>query len=121
VGPAATTFPASSITLEPSQITGSVAAINAPALSFTLSTMPNFFVPPTAVTSSAPPIPAPVNITVQTTAATTFAGLTPNDLSGLAVNNIVSVGGWVFLTPGGTTKITLAAKAVLGRVAVPLF
>jgi hypothetical protein len=121
VGPAATTFTASSITLEPSQITGSVAAINAPALSFTLSTMPNFFVPPTAVTSSAPPIPAPVNITVQTTTATTFTGLTPDDLSGLAVNNIVSVGGWVFLTPSGTPKITLAAKAVLGRVAVPLF
>ena len=40
-------------------------------LSFTLSTLPNFFVPP-AATAGAPPIWVPVNITVQTTGATTF-------------------------------------------------
>ena len=94
-GPAAITFTANSITLEPSQITGSVAAIDASALSFTLSTLPNYFVPP-APTAAAPPIPAPVNITVQTTSATTFTNFTPDNISGLFVNDVVSVGGWLF-------------------------
>jgi hypothetical protein len=115
-GPAPITFTASSITLEPSQITGSVAQVNAPQLTFTLSTLPNFFVPP-AATAGAPPIWVPVNITVLTTGATTFlpTTLTPDSISGLAVNDVASVGGWVFSTPTGTTTITLAAETVLDR------
>jgi hypothetical protein len=115
-GPAPITFTASSITLEPSQITGSVAAVNVPQLSFTLSTLPNFFVPP-AATAGAPPIWVPVNITVLTTGATTFlpTTLTPDSISGLAINDVVSVEGWVFSTPTGPTTITLAAETVLDR------
>ena len=118
-GPAAITFTASSITLEPSQITGSVAQVNAPQLTFTLSTLPNFFVPPVA-TAGAPPIWVPVNITVLTTGATTFlpTTLTPDSISGLAVNDVVSVEGWVFSTPTGATTITVAAETVLDRGSV---
>jgi hypothetical protein len=117
---AAITFTTNSIKLEPSQITGSVAAVNASALSFTLSTLPVFFVP-AAATASAPPIPAPVNITVQTTEATTFSPTTLT-ISGLKVNDVVSVGGWIFSTPSSSPKVTLAAKAVLDRGSVtPLF
>jgi hypothetical protein len=121
-GPAATTFTTSSITLEPSQITGSVAAVPPTGqLSFTLSTLPVFFVPSMA-TASTPPTWGPVNITVQTTAATTFTNFTTDSISGLAVNDVVSVGGWVFSTPSGATTITQAAETVVDRPGViPLF
>ena len=112
-GPAAITFTANSITLEPSQITGSVAAvtINASGLSFTLSTLPNYFVPP-APTAGAPPIPAPVNITVQTTSATTFTNFTPDNISGLVVGDVVSVGGWLFRSEGRSPCIASQARGV---------
>jgi hypothetical protein len=64
----------------------------------------------------------PVNITVQTTPATTFTNITPDNISGLYVNDVVSVGGWVFSTPSGVTKITQAAEKVFGRPGpIPLF
>jgi hypothetical protein len=130
-GPAATTFTTNSITLEPSQITGSVTIISASALSFWLSTNLNYFIPP-ATPAAGPPTPAPVNITVQTTAATTFTNFTPDSISGLAVNDMVSVGGWLFssgvipdvCTPtyGCYPATTIAAEAVLGRPGpIPLF
>jgi hypothetical protein len=134
VGPAATTFAASSITLEPSQITGSVsgwAPINVGGLSFTLSTYPNYFVPP-AATAAAPPVPAPVNLTIQATSATTFTNLTPDSISGLVVGDVVSVKGWLF-PYGAIPQICqaglgcapigeIAAEAVVGRPGpTPLF
>ncbi len=118
-------FTAGSLTLEPSQVTGSVTEINAGALSFILRTFPNFFIPASASggTSSAP---LPVNITVQSTGATAFRNLTPNDISGLALNDVVSVRGWLFPSTGAIPAIctatggcypttTLAADAVVGR------
>jgi hypothetical protein len=111
-GPA--TFTTSSITLEPSQITGSVGALPATGqMNFTLSTLPFFFVPPAS--ASAPPSWAPFNLTVDTTAATTFTNFSTDSLSGLALNDIVSVQGWVFSTPTGATSITIAAEAVDDR------
>jgi hypothetical protein len=95
---APTTLTTNSITLEPSQITGVVSAwapVNTSALTFTLSTYPNYFVPP-AATAGAPPIPSPINIDVQATSATTFTNLTPDNISGLAVGDVVSVKGWLF-------------------------
>jgi hypothetical protein len=125
LAPAPNTFTATGITLEPSQITGTVTAINASALSFTLSTMQNFFLPP-APNATAPPTPTSTSITVQTTAGTTFTGFTTESIAGLATTDVVSVGGWVFSTPTGTTTITQAAQAVLDRPAptpgvTPLF
>jgi hypothetical protein len=114
--PAATTFTASDITLEPSQITGGVAAINTGNLTFNLATNANYFVPP-APNATAAPIPAPVTITVDTTSATTFLPLTlsPDTLFGLKLNDVVSVKGWIFSTPTGATTITMAADTVLDR------
>ena len=112
--PAAISLTTNSITLEPSQITGSVAAINSSASSFTLSTFPFWFVPP-ATTPGVLPILEPYNLTVQTTSATTFSNLTPDTIAGLSVNDVVSVGGWVFSTPSGVTAITQAADTVVGR------
>jgi len=130
-GPAATTFTTNSITLEPSQITGSVTVIDASALSFWLSTNPNYFIPP-ATPLAGPPTPVPVSITVQTTSGTTFTNFTPNSISGLAVNDVVSVGGWLFssgvipfvCTPtyGCVPATTIVAESVVGRPGpTPLF
>jgi hypothetical protein len=119
-GPPGVTFTASDITLETSQITGTVASVaNVSSGSFTLATFPVFFVPPSSTPGSPPPW-APVIITVQTTSATTLTNFT--SLSTLAVENVVSVDGWVFSTPTGATPITVAADQVILRAGVtPLF
>jgi hypothetical protein len=110
-------FTASVITLEPSQITGTVAGFNASLLNFTLATMPALFVPPspTSMPGGAPNYAAPFIITVDTTSATTFTNFTPDSFSGLGVNQVVSVHGWVFATPTGATSVTVAADGVLYR------
>ena len=120
-GPPGVTFTASDITLETSQITGTVASVPTSSGSFTLATFPVFFVPPSA-TPGSPPSWAPVIITVQTSAngATTLTNF--SSLSTLAVNNVVSVDGWVFSTPPPTGAITVAADQVILRTGVtPLF
>jgi hypothetical protein len=107
------TFTASDITLEASQITGTVASVaNVSSGSFTLATFPVFFLPPSSTPGSPPPW-EPVIITVQTTSATTLTNFT--SLSDLVVNNVVSVHGWVFSTPTGATQITVAADQVILR------
>ena len=116
VGPANITFTTNSITLEPSQITGTVAATNAGALSFSLATRPASFMAPSATVGARPTF-EPVIITVQTTTATTFKNFTPNDISGLTVNDVVSVHGWLFSTPTAAPKTTIAADSVLKRPA----
>jgi hypothetical protein len=121
VGAPDVSFTASSITLEPSQITGTVASVTASSLSFTLATMPGYFVPPSATAGAAPAF-APVIITVQTTSATTFTNFTTNSISGLAVNDVVSIHGWVFSTPSANPKVTVAADQVVDRPGpTPLF
>jgi hypothetical protein len=131
-GTAATTFTTNSITLEPGQITGSVTAIVASALSFTLSPNLTYFVAPSNWGSTSP-TPAPPGImSVQTTSGTTFTNFTPDSISGLAVNDVVSVGGWLFLSPvqpqycivgeGCALDTIIAAEAVVGRPGpTPLF
>jgi hypothetical protein len=113
-GPPGLTFTASAITLEASQVTGTVASVPTSSGSFTLATFPVFFVPPSSTPSSPPPW-EPVIITVQTTSATTLTNFPSSGLSGLAVNNVVSVHGWVFSTPTGATAITVAADQVILR------
>jgi hypothetical protein len=130
-GPAVTTFTTNSITLEPSQITGSVQAVSTSTLSFGLSTNPNYFVPPSG-TAGIPPTPAVFPIKVQTTSGTTFTNFTPDSISGLAVNDVVSVGGWLFLVPDNNNVCNIlvgcgvypmiAAQSVVGRSGpTPLF
>jgi hypothetical protein len=123
-GAADVSFTASMISLEPSEITGTVASVPAQgSLSFTLATMPAFFVPPSA-TAGKPPAMEPVIITIDTTGSTTFlpSTLSPDSILGLKVNDVVSVQGWVFSTPTSTTTITIGAESVLDRGQVsPLF
>jgi hypothetical protein len=82
-------FTTNDIQLEPSQITGTVLYLGSGA--FTLSILPDIF-------SGPPPpsaLPLPESI-VETTAQTTFQGLSPDSFSGLALGDTVSVSGWVF-------------------------
>jgi hypothetical protein len=113
-------FTTNSLTLESSQITGTVASQpNTTSLSFTLATMPALFVPPSATPGGAPPW-APVIVTVLTNTSTTLTNI--SSLSGLAIDNVVSVDGWVFSTPSSATPTTVVAdQVVLRQGPTPLF
>jgi hypothetical protein len=119
-GQGGASFTTNNITLESSQITGTVASQpNTTSLSFTLATMPAFFVPPSASPSGAPPW-APDIVTVLTNSSTTLTNF--SSLSSLAIDNVVSVDGWVFSTPSGATPTTLVAdQVVLRQGPIPLF
>ena len=107
--PPSVSFSTDSIELEPSQITGTVTAVDSTASTFTISTFPNFF----PFWSS--PTWMPAQVTVDTTSQTTYQGLTPDTFAGLTANGLVSVNGWLFSTPSGPTPSTVAAQMVLGR------
>jgi hypothetical protein len=123
VGPAPISFTTNSITLEPTQITGQISNINASALNFNPITFPSFFIP-TEYPWGTPTLSS-AEITVDTTAQTTYEGLSQDNFSGLAVNDLVSVEGWLLPYAGPVplfvcvnpcpVATTMAAKAVRGR------
>jgi hypothetical protein len=84
--PAQLSFTASSIELEPSQITGSIASIGTG--SFALGIFPNIFGPVSPTFQS--------QAVVETFTQTVYQGFTTDDFSGLAVGDVVSVNGWLF-------------------------
>jgi hypothetical protein len=87
-GPDATlSFSASSIALEPSQITGMVAQIGTGSL--VLGTYPSYFYGPFAAGQAN-------NTTVMTSAGTTYSGFSSSSFQGLARNDVISVNGWLF-------------------------
>ncbi len=106
--PPSVSFTASGVELEPSQITGTVTNINSSESIFTLTTFPNFFQPWNWSNWTG------TQIAVQTTSQTAYQGTT-DTLSGLTVNSVVSVRGWLFSTPSGATPSTLVAASVMQR------
>lgn len=97
------TISASSITLEPSEITGAVAAVNASA------TPPNFSL------GNLPPLFTKASITqleIEPVTGTVFDNVT--GLSSIDVNDSVSVGGLLFNTPAGPVVI---AERIYDRTA----
>jgi len=130
-GIAPTTFTTNSITLEPSQLTGVVSGWSPIGMSFTLGTIPNVFMTFFG-TANALPTLAPVNLAVQTTAQTAYTNLTPDNTAGLAVNDVISVKGWLFryfvipqicVADWGCAPIgEIVAETVVGRPGpTPLF
>jgi hypothetical protein len=123
VGPASVFFATNSITLEPTQITGQVSDTFASDLQFYIVTFPSFFIP-TEYPWGTPTLSSTI-ITVDTTMQTTYQGLSQNDFSGLAVNDLVSVEGWLLPYAGPVAAVvcakpcpvatTMVAKAVRGR------
>lgn len=110
--PPSLSFTTDSVELEPGQVTGTVTSTNSSASSFTISTFPNFVAPlfSSIWTSGTPNV-----ITVQTTSQTAYQGLSTDSFSGVSTNNVVSVQGWLFSTPSGSTPTTLVAETVVGR------
>ena len=125
LGPAAVFFTTNSVMLEPTQITAQISNINASVLEFDPSTFSSYFIPAEeAMTSGTPPILESAAITVDTTAQTAYEGLSPNNFSGLAVNDVISVEGWLlpyagpvpaYVCNGCPLGTTMAAKTVRGR------
>lgn len=98
------TVSADSISLEPSEITGTVAAVNASATppNFTLGSLPPLF------TKASPSI---TQLEIEPVTGTDFDNV--SGLSGLNVNDMVSVGGLLFNTSSGPLVI---AERVFKRV-----
>jgi len=97
------TFATNSVTLEPSQITGLVTTVNASGMTFTLGWDWGFFTPFSSWGASAPNLTSN-GVNVITTGQTTFTDFTTDTISGVAANDLVSVQGWLYLTPGATTS-----------------
>lgn len=107
--PPTVSFTTDSVELEPSQITGTISALGSNGTSFTISTLPKFFLPWSNNNWT------PEQVTVDTTSQTTYMGLNPESFAGLSTNNMVSVRGWLFAMPSGSTASTQVAETVVGR------
>jgi hypothetical protein len=87
-------FTASSLQLEPSQITGTISGLG--SSSFTLNSFPNIFLGPWSANATS----NNGQLMVETTSQTTYQGFSPDNFSGLADKDLVSVNGWVFSQNG---------------------
>ena len=112
-------FTASSIALEPGQITGIITGVGASSSSFVISPVASFFLNYLNIPRS---LSNPIDLSVYATSQTTYDGLNPDSFSGLAANNLVSVQGWLFqytganpaCVPCGATIGVVVAQSVRG-------
>jgi hypothetical protein len=102
-------FTTDSVVLEPSQMTGSVTAINSSAMSFTLASFASLFFPQPGAGSNL------AQVNVQTTSQTMYQGFSTDDFSAVATKNIVSVNGWLFPSGSSTAPPTVAAQTIILR------
>jgi hypothetical protein len=107
-------FTASSLQLEPSQLTGTVSAISSPDFTLSVASMP-----PCGVTNSntiaCPQFVALIPYDAVTTSQTTYQGFSTDDFGGLADNDMVSVSGWLFSPSGSTTMPAIVPKNIVLR------
>lgn len=106
--PQTVSFTASSVALEPSQVTGTISALDSSNQSFTLSLNPGPWFAPWPMASA-----STVSFDVETTSQTTYQGFTTDSYDGLDTNDFVSVSGWLFpaASSGGSPQI--AAQSVV--------
>ncbi|MGA2340718.1 MAG: DUF4382 domain-containing protein [Terracidiphilus sp.] len=107
--PPSISFTASAVELEPSQVTGAITAIDSSTTSFTLGVGAGPFFAPWPL-----PNATGFSFNVLTTGQTAYAGFNPDNFSGLATNDFVSVHGWLF-PPATTGPPTIVAQSVLLR------
>jgi hypothetical protein len=105
--PGTISFIATAVELEPSQMTGSITATDSSSTSFTLGVSGPFFAP-------WPMLSAITSYNVLTTSQTGFSGFDPDNFSGLATSDVVSVSGWLFPPTSGESP-SLAAQSVVMR------
>ncbi len=106
-------FTTDSVTLEPSQVSGMISALDSSAQSFTLGGNGGpFFIPwpmPMMVSSNA------ASFNVVTTTLTTYQRFSMDSYDGLGTGDYVSVNGWLFPPAGSSGPPTLAAQTVVMR------
>jgi hypothetical protein len=107
-GLSSVSFTTDRVTLEPGQLSNNITSVDSSDSSFTI-VGPSYCTPSGCTTAA--------QVTTETTVQTTYQGLTPDSFSGLAVNGVVSVQGWLFSTPSGATPSTMVAQTVIGRSA----
>ena len=93
--PPSVSFTTNTVQLEPSQLTGTISALNDP--DFTLQ----IIIGPICFSGACPMWLALVPENVDTTSQTAYVGFDPDSFSGLATNDTVSVNGWVIETDNG--------------------
>lgn len=108
--PPTVSFQTDSVTLEPSNLTATIAALNSSAQSFTLtgSSGQDFLPWPPAYLNAA-------SSTVLTTSQTLYQGTTSNTFGGLASSDVVSVSGWLFPAVTSGNAPTVAAQSIVLR------
>jgi len=94
------------VDLEPSQLTGTVAAMDSGAQSFTLGGTGTTIFPWPAASGSTP------SFNVLTASQTTWQGFSPGNFGGLADNDVVSVSGWIFPPAVSGNPPILAARSM---------
>ncbi len=109
--PPSLSFTTDKIQLEPGQISGSIAAVASPAFTLTYLFKPVCFnVCPTYV--------ALLQIPVETTSQTVYAGFNPDNFSGLAKGDLVSVNGWLFEGDNGLLDTAVTTPEILAETVV---
>jgi hypothetical protein len=94
------------VELEPSQLTGTVAAIDSGSQSFTLGGTGTIVFPWPPASGNAP------SFNVLTASQTIWQGFTPGNFGGLADSDLVSVSGWIFPSAVSGNPPTLAAQSI---------
>ncbi len=111
--PGSCTFSTNSVQLEPSQMTGTVSAINSP--NFTLNQIEFPPCVPISGSVACPTFVALIQTPVETTSQTIYQGFTPDTFSGLADNDFVSVNGWIFEADNGILDPAITPPVVLAQ------
>jgi Domain of unknown function (DUF4382) len=93
--PPSISFTTNNVELEPGQITGIITALASPDFTLQYSVWP-----PCPPGAPCPTYVGLISTDIQTTSQTTYTGFETDSFSGLAVNNLVSVNGWLFANNG---------------------
>jgi hypothetical protein len=110
--PPSVSFTTNNVELEPGQTTGTISAIASP--DFTLE----YLIWPPCVGSAGTACPtwvALVTNSVETTSQTTYTGFATDSFDGLAVNNLVSVNGWLFENDNGLMDPAMVPPQILAQ------
>lgn len=108
--PPSTSFTASAVELEPSQVTGMITGTDSTTTSFTLGVGGGPWFAPWPIAPT-----ATFAFNVMTTSQTSFTGFNPDSFNGLASGDFVSVNGWLFPPSSSGTQPVIAAQSVVMR------
>jgi hypothetical protein len=108
--PPSVSFTTNNVLLEPGQITGNITALASPDFTLQYTVWP--LCPPGA---PCPTIVVLLSSQIQTTSQTTYTGFATDSFDGLAVNDWVSVNGWLFESDNGMMDPAIAPPQILAQ------